>query len=112
MPSSPQTVVLFKPGLDEHWQWGSRAVFWSQALRSAHIIDGVVCEGGLHKGKSNGIKRENGKLAAWEMTCAQPCWVKPWQLGAGWKGKGTAMQLLTENRGKAIFSGNGNTERS
>lgn len=90
MATSPQTVIVFKQGLDKHWQWGARAGFLEH---SAHVIDGVVCEGGLHEGKSNGIKRENGKLAGWEMTCAQPCWVEHWQLRAGWKGKGRATQL-------------------
>lgn len=46
------------------------------------------------------------------MTCAQPCWVEHWQLGAGWKGKGTAAQLLGENRGKTIASENKNADRT
>lgn len=52
------------------------------------------------EGKSNGIKRENGKLAGWEITCIQPRCVErlrlgnPFVLGAGWKGKAQHTALL------------------
>lgn len=68
-------------------------------------------------GKSNGRKRENGKLAGWGITCVQPrcaerLWPgNPFVLGAGARVR-RSTQPFRKNTGKAIFIGSVNTDIS